>query len=400
MKKRRNIRRAVILFDAALIMTISVFIIYLYNISVTPPAAAINNDAALIASPVTLSSTGLSGQSLTAPQPSIPLPAPAKTSEPPAETPEPKSAVLIFCGDILLDGSVRGRIESTGLDSVIFPEHRGPFIHADIAMANLENSVSTRGAAMEDKQYTYRADPEFLKLLTDMGIDIVSVANNHTLDFGRDAFADTLDYLTQYGIDYVGGGRDKAEAVLWRVLPAGDKTVAFLAASRVLPVVDWYAGASRSGLFSTYDPAELNEQIALACEEADYVAVYVHWGVERTDMPVQYQKDMAHGYIDAGADIVIGSHPHVLQGFEYYNGGLIAYSLGNFIFNDSKKDTAALEITINPDGGLTARVLPYEIIYRQVSPITDGERLEAMRDYLTEISFNAAIGEDYVIYQQ
>ncbi len=127
------------------------------------------------------------------------------------------------------------------------------------------------------------------------------------------------------------------------------------------------------------------------------MVVYVHWGVERSDMPEQYQKDMGRGYIDAGADIVIGSHPHVLQGFEWYNGGLIAYSLGNFIFNDREKDTAALEVTIDPGGDLSARVLPYEIINRAVSPITDTARLEAMRAYLSEISFGAALNEEFEI---
>jgi poly-gamma-glutamate synthesis protein (capsule biosynthesis protein) len=265
-------------------------------------------------------------------------------------------------------------------------------------MANLENSVSTRGVQMEDKQYTYRANPEYLRLLNDMGVDIVSVANNHTLDFGRDAFTDTLDYLSQYGLFYVGGGRNKAEAIQWQIIPAGEHRVAFLAASRVLPVVDWYAGAERSGLFGTYDPADLYRQISLAREEADYVVVYVHWGVERSEYPEQYQRDMAHGYINAGADLVIGSHPHVLQGFEFYNGRLIAYSLGNFIFNDTQKDTAALEITLGTEPpGLSARILPYEIISRSVSPLTDPARLESLRAYLTDISYGAYINEGFEI---
>ncbi|MCL2703456.1 MAG: AmmeMemoRadiSam system protein B [Defluviitaleaceae bacterium] len=304
---------------------------------------------------------------------------------------------IVFVGDILLDGSVRSRITREGLDSVLPVQGRGLFLDADIVMGNLEMPVSERGAPWPGKQWNFRGDPSFLSLLVDMNMNIVSLANNHTLDYGRDALLDTLEYLDGYGIKHVGAGRDLDEAKRWEILNIGNKTVAFLAASRVLPWVNWYATRYQPGIFATYDPAELNSQITLAKQIADYVVVYVHWGVERSTVPENYQRTMARGYITSGADMVIGSHPHVLQGFEFYNGKLIAYSLGNFIFTDAQKDTAALEILIDSDGSLSAKIHPFEIVDRATLLITDPARIENMRRHLSDISFGVYIDEDLVI---
>jgi poly-gamma-glutamate synthesis protein (capsule biosynthesis protein) len=176
--------------------------------------------------------------------------------------------------------------------------------------------------------------------------------------------------------------------------------VAFLAASRVIPTVDWYAGRNKPGLLGTYDPSILNEQIKLAKESADYVFVYVHWGVERSTIPESWQRAMAFGYIDAGADAVIGCHPHVLQGFEFYKGKLIAYSLGNFIWTDARMDTAALELTLTGNGGLAAKLYPYEIVDRATLTIDDAQRLESLRRHLTGISFNAEVNEGFEIIEK
>ena len=116
-------------------------------------------------------------------------------------------------------------------------------------------------------------------------------------------------------------------------------------------MVSWTAGENTPGLAVTYDPKRTLEEIASAKKQADIVVVYVHWGEERKEMPLDYQKNMARAYIDEGADIVVGSHPHVLQGLEFYKGKLIAYSLGNFIFTDSRKDTMVLQAEVNKSGG-------------------------------------------------
>ncbi|MCL2703465.1 MAG: CapA family protein [Defluviitaleaceae bacterium] len=310
---------------------------------------------------------------------------------------ESRRPTMLFVGDIMTDGWVRARMERDGPDSVFPPQYRTLFQNADVVMGNLEMAVSERGEANPDKLYSYRGDPGHLSLLADIGVNIVSVANNHTLDFGRDAFADTLHYLTDYGIKYVGGGADLDEAMRFRIISVGDYKVAFLAASRVIPTVDWYAGYNRSGIFQAYDPKPLNARITLAKEEADYVVVYMHWGVMYNTVPEQFQRDMAYGFIDAGADLVLGAHPHVLQSFEFYKGKLIAYSLGNFIFESRAMDIAALEVTVGEDGNLSARLHPYHLIRQSVVPMTDQSALENLRAHLNEISFNAEIDDDFYI---
>jgi poly-gamma-glutamate synthesis protein (capsule biosynthesis protein) len=125
--------------------------------------------------------------------------------------------------------------------------------------------------------------------------------------------------------------------------------------------------------------------------------VYVHWGVERNPIPEAWQRSQARGYIEAGADCVIGSHPHILQGFEFIEGKLVAYSLGNFIFSDSAKDTGAVTATINEHGDLTYKFIPYEIINRRTVPIDDPDKRESLRQSLNEISFGAVINERFEI---
>jgi len=314
-----------------------------------------------------------------------------------SQKPLPHNISIVFCGDIMLDGSVRNIINKYGLDSVFPKEYRTPFQNADITMIDLEMPISNKGIPVPDKEYTYRGDPSGIELLKDMGVNIVTLANNHTLDYGQDAFMNTIDLLNQNGIKHVGGGKDLDEAKQWVTMQAGDKKVAFLAASRVIPALDWYATKNRPGLFGTYDPTELNKQIDLAKKEADYVVVFAHWGVEKNTVPEKYQQNLAHGYIDAGADLVVACHTHVLQSFEYYKDKLIAYSLGNFIFTDVQKDTAALEINISDNGSVLARIYPYEITNRTTAPMTDPYKLANLRKHLNNISFGLEVDEKFML---
>jgi poly-gamma-glutamate synthesis protein (capsule biosynthesis protein) len=314
--------------------------------------------------------------------------------------PGPTPPVMLFVGDMMTDGWVRARIERDGLDSLFPARYRTRFQNACLVMGNLEMAVSTRGEARPNKAFSYRGDPAHLALFADIGFNVVSLANNHTLDYGRTAFADTMHYLTQHGIGYVGGGNNLAEAMAWQTVDVSGYRVAVLAASRVIPRVDWYATHNKSGLFGAYDTGPLNAQIALAKEDADYVIVYLHWGVMYNTVPEPFQRGMAYGFIDAGADLVIGAHPHILQSFEYYRGKLIAYSLGNFIFESRAMDTAALEVAIQADGSLSARLHPYRLVRQSLSPMTDSAALAALRKHLNEISFNAEFNEGFEISER
>lgn len=314
------------------------------------------------------------------------------------EEPDASSPITItFCGDILLDNGVKRLLYDGGREAVMPIEHALPFMESDIAMINLELPFSTRGYPMADKEYTFRGDPEHISFLTEMGVDIVSLANNHIIDYGYDAFLDTLDLLDDKGIKYVGAGRDLSDAKRYEIFEVSGKKIAFLSASRVIPVVDWYANSSKPGVFATYDPDALNAQISLAKEEADYVIVYVHWGVERNTRPEGYQINMAHGYIDNGADAVIGSHPHVLQGFEYYKGKPVVYSLGNFVFTDAKKDTMAVTLSLEDGFEPEIKIIPYQITDRKTMLMDDEEKKLQLKEHLESISFDVAIDDKWIV---
>lgn len=256
---------------------------------------------------------------------------------------------MVFAGDIYMSDYVTQAYDKDGIDGILSKELQDEFIGADIAMANQEFTFSTRGEKAPDKQFTFRVNPSYGTAFRDMGLDIVTLANNHSMDFGREALSDSFDTLNQLDILYVGAGKDRNEAKTTRYIEVKGKTIAFLAASRVIPVPEWNAGTTSAGLFTTYDPTELLEEIKVAKEISDYVVVYVHWGIERDTRPQTYQRNMGKQYIDAGADLVVGSHPHVLQGVEYYNGKPIVYSLGNFMFYNEIKQTALLKVTLKEE---------------------------------------------------
>lgn len=306
---------------------------------------------------------------------------------------KPTHITVMLGGDVLIWGGVARALDKDGTDAVISPALAKRFSDADIAMVNLEMAVGTRGVPMEEKQFTFRGKPEHLSLLKHMGIDVVSVANNHTLDYGREAFLDTLQHLNDNGIAPVGGGNNLDEASEFCTVDVQGRKVGILAASRVVPAVDWHAGMKTPGLLTTYDPSKLNAAIAKAKETCDFVLVYVHWGVEGETIPEEYQRKLAYGYIDAGADAVFGSHPHVLQGFEIYNGKPIAYSLGNFIFTSSRPDTCAVRLNLTDDE-VWLDVLPCRITSPYVTLIEDETQISKQLRALERISYQVKIDAD------
>jgi poly-gamma-glutamate synthesis protein (capsule biosynthesis protein) len=308
--------------------------------------------------------------------------------------PSDEEATLIFGGDVLIDLGIEQRLqEPDRFPWVMAPDLAAAFAAADLAVVNLEMPFSTRGEAMPNKEFTFRGDPERLPFLRDyMGVDIVTLANNHTLDFGTDALADTLAHLDDYGIAHVGAGADVEAAAAPVLMRVGTRTVAVLGATRVIPVAGWAAGPERPGLFTTYDSEALCEAIRAVRPRADCVIVYVHWGVERAAQPEPYQVQMARDYIDAGADVVIGAHPHVLQPLAFYEGKLIAYSLGNLIFTDTARDTMALRLTLTPDG-IRPEVLFCQIRSMTTGLVTDPGAWEARRRALADISPGVRIDE-------
>ena len=195
----------------------------------------------------------------------------------------------------------------------------------------------------------------------------------------------------------MGGGRNITEAYKPEIIEVNGAKIAFLGANRVMPTMDWYATETRPGLAATYKPNKVISEIEKIRNKVDYIFVFAHWGVERKELPEDYQRDMARKYIDAGADGVIASHPHIMQGFEIYKDKPIAYSLGNFIFTDSKKDTAILKLDIS-EKGIKTQIVPCEIKSLRTL-LMDSSRHKSYFDYLESISFNISIDDEGFIKQ-
>lgn len=314
------------------------------------------------------------------------------SSEPETESAFPLS--LAFVGDLYLSDHVLSAYQSgDGITGVLQPELLELGQQADIFMGNEEFPFSNRGELAPDKQFTFRLPPEKVSIFNEMGLDIVSLANNHTLDYGTDALLDTLDTLDQASILRVGAGRNLEEARQLKTIEVRGFTIGFLAASRVLPVVEWNAGKNTPGLLGTYDPTLLLEDIEAARELCDYVVVYVHWGEERKETPLDYQRTMGKQFIDAGADLVIGSHPHVLQGIEYYNGKPIVHSLGNYVFGSSIPKTALLQVDLTESGTQLALV-PCTSSGGYTKMITDPDKKAEFYQWMENLSFSVTIDKE------
>lgn len=313
---------------------------------------------------------------------------------------ETRPVTLLFAGDVLLSDHVLNAYDKAGgiqgvLDEGIRKQIRG----ADIFMVNQEFPFSSRGAAVADKQYTFRLPPSRVNLLKEMGIDVVTLANNHILDFGTDPLIDSGTTLDVAGIDYVGAGENLERAKKLLLRRVNGTTIGYLGASRVYMDASWAATAGRPGVFSTYDPRDLVAEIEAAREVCDYLVVYVHWGIERDTKPQEYQRTLAMNYIDAGADLVVGSHPHVLQGVEYYNGKPILYSLGNFVFGSSIPSTALLKVELSEErhGGSTISLIPCTSSAGYTSLVTEEDKVKQFYQRMEELSFGVSVGDNGVV---
>ena len=219
---------------------------------------------------------------------------------------------------------------------------------ADLAVVNLETPLSTRGAPVP-KTYTFRGPPEMAAMLVQAGVDVATLANNHGLDYGPVAMADTLAHGAAAGLSVVGAGPDPAAAYAPSLhdTPAG--RVAVVGLTRVLHTRAWEAAPGRPGLASAYDEAAAVAAVQAADAQADHVVVAIHWGQERADCPDATQRHLARLLVDAGADVIVGHHPHVLQGVQSLDGSLVAYSLGNFVWYHDRapsRFTGVLEVDL------------------------------------------------------
>ena len=304
---------------------------------------------------------------------------------------------LVFTGDVEISTSVQAKYDADGVNGVVSERLFQILYDADSTMINHEFCFSLRGEKNPEKQFTFRVDPSYVTLLTDMGVDIVGLANNHVLDYGKTALLDTFTTLDDAGIEYTGAGNSLEEAskLIVKSCPDG-RTVGFLAASHVIPSVDWNVTNSQPGEFCFYDETDLLQSIEKAKQEVDLLFVMVHWGVERTTQLTDYQVNDAHRFIDAGADAVIGMHSHCLQPIEIYQGKPVFYSLGNFIFNKNigSGGGGCVEVTIQDNMAPRYRVIPTSAS----NALTDID--EAGFRYLEQISDGILVDPDGFIEEK
>jgi len=255
----------------------------------------------------------------------------------PTATPDTRPVTVAITGDIMLARSITDQILKTG-DAYPFNNTADYLKGFDLTVGNLECVVSTLGGRIPDKQYTFEATPRGFDRLVAAGFDVVSLANNHSGDYGKAAFSDMLAKLPGYGIAPVGGGANRAAAHAPAIKTVHSTTIGFLAYCEIGP--NGFAATDTTPGHAWLDPAAVQADITALRPQVDFLVVFTHWGVEYQLTESSHQQVMARLAIDAGADFVVGAHPHVIQPSETYRGKPIVYSLGNFVFDQMWGDAA------------------------------------------------------------
>jgi poly-gamma-glutamate capsule biosynthesis protein CapA/YwtB (metallophosphatase superfamily) len=293
---------------------------------------------------------------------------------------------LLAVGDLMLGRTVGEQILANGPEA-IFAGVQPALDTADVLVGNLECTLTERDA-VERKSFTLKAPPSAAQALSLAGFDVLSLANNHSMDYGFAGLQDSQANLGRYGILTVGAGLDEAAAHAPVVLERNGLRLAFLAYVDVIPELSgfdprsWIAAVDSPGI-AWADPARIKADVSAAKRQADLVIVLLHGGIEISEYIANLtveQRDEARAAIDAGAAVVIGSHTHVLQQIERYHGGLIAYSLGNFVFdqyNGVANATLILRVGLNR-GGVTGYDIVPALIENGLPHIINGEQVPAI----------------------
>ncbi len=283
--------------------------------------------------------------------------------QPPMIEEKPESEIILyFTGDIMLDRGVDFYIRKN-------EDWHWPFLRisdflnqADLVFGNLESMISDKGVNV-GSIYSFRANPNTIDSLRFAGFDILSIANNHSFDYTRIAFEDTMNRLKNADIDYIGGGFSENEAYTPVIKDIGGAVLAFLGYSNIGSSL-WKAQEETPGIawIDIESLDKFKQDIQSAKEQADILIISIHFGEEYQETPNAQQRKLAESAIDFGADLVVGHHPHVLQPLEKYKQGWIAYSLGNFVFDqyfsENTMKSAILKITIEDKKIKDVKLIP------------------------------------------
>lgn len=316
-------------------------------------------------------------------------PVPADSQTGPVTQPSHRLTIAAV-GDIMLDGSAREIMQREGYDHA-FAATREWLTKADIAIGNLEGPLTTRGQQTPDKQFLFRSPPEKVTTaLADAGFDIVSLANNHTLDYGVEGLDDTILALKDKKISYSGAGDNIGQARQAAYIERNGLKVAFLAYSLTFPEEFWATGQRAGTAFGNREHIE--QDIRAARQQADIVVTSFHWGRESTTELRPYQVALGHAAINAGASLVIGHHPHILQAVEKYKDGVILYSMGNFAFGSYSRKarySAFAEIEFDNRKLVSVRLRPINVfnvdVLFQPRPLS-GKAADAVVTTLQDLS--------------
>lgn len=306
-----------------------------------------------------------------------------------------------FVGDINFDPRwymMEYAKKQGGIASCISEDLLKELKSADITMVNNEFCYTREKKTQEGKAYSFKADPEDVKLLEEFGTDIVSLANNHTCDYGEQGLLDTMDALTNGGIVYSGAGRNLAEASAVQYFVVGGRKIAFVSATEIERFYHFTkrAGEKTPGVLKTQQKEAVLSAIAKARANSDYVIMFVHWGAEGKIKQDSDQRALAQEYAAAGVDAIIGSHPHRLQGVEFVDDVPVAYSLGNFWFSTGTLYATVAQIQINPDGAFKLRLFPCEQKGKKTRLLKTEEECKAFYQYEADLSDGVQINEEGV----
>jgi len=273
--------------------------------------------------------------------------------------------VINAVGDIMLAGSGEKAFRTMGYDYP-FAATSAILRQGDLVIGNLESPIALSGDEFTDKKFRFKANPKAAIALKNAGFTNLSLANNHILDFGAEGLRQTLEILGRHEITYSGAGLDILAARKAGTNSVKGLTISTLSYSLTYPE-EFFAGAGRAGTAPGYT-SHFTADIELAKKSSDCVIVSFHWGGEGFDRPKPYQIAAAHKAVDAGADIVIGHHPHVLQGVEHYRNGVIFYSLGNFAFGSlSRSSDRSMIARITFDSGIrSVEIIPLNVLNSEV----------------------------------
>lgn len=293
-------------------------------------------------------------------------------------------------GDMEFDREVRAYLDSAPAEqlmSSVSPE----LASADYAFGNLEGPLSNGGTPQAGKDVVFRGHPRGADALESAGIDAVSMANNHALDYGPEALKDTRRALDARGIAGSGAGmtpeRAYRPATVVVKADGGKAKVSLVSFSYIIPD-GFYPYEGKPGIAAVRRPQTVSRYVRAAKKAGDYVVASFHWGVEYQDYPIQEQRRLAKAAIDSGADLVLGHHPHVIQGIEVYRGRVIAYSLGDFVFDHYSRKTGEAFIlrTVLGQRPPRVRIIPVYLSMSGRPQIVHGAEARAILTRLASIS--------------